>query len=210
MPINEKYKILFIHIPKTAGSSIEIFFNMQRREMFYQSSPAYTIDTVRYAPQHFTAEIMKKKFPQFDMYFKFAFVRNPYDRLLSEYYFMHQGRRGIDINFFNNIPRFERWAFGYLNKKGKEFTNCYCHKIEQYRYLYDGTGKQLIYSIGKYENLQEDFNKILKIMDYQGSGKLMKSQSAKYDKNKKLLTDKVKHRIKDVYYADFKLFNYKF
>ena len=206
MPINKKYKILFIHIPKTAGSSIEIFFEMQRKEWFYQGSPAYSINTVKYAPQHFTAEIMKEKFKQFDMYFKFAFVRNPYDRLLSEYYFMH---RGAGIEFFNDPGNFERWVFGYLNKKGKEFTNCYCHKIEQYRYVYDVTGK-LVDFVGKFENLQEDFNKVLKIMDYQGSGKLMKSQSAKFEKNKKLLTDKVKHRIKDVYYADFKLFNYKF
>lgn len=206
MPINPEHKVLFIHIPKTAGSSIEIFFQMQREERYYCSRPRHLIDTVKYAPQHFTGRIMKERFPHFDSYFKFCFVRNPYDRVLSEYYFMHR-RKGIE--FFNDPTNFKRWVFSYLNKEGKKFMNCYCHKIEQYRFVYDEDGNQIIDFIGKFENLQEDFTKLLDIIGYTGEKTLVKSQTAKFKKNENLLTYPVRERIREVYYEDFKLFNYE-
>jgi hypothetical protein len=71
--INHRYRCIFVHIPKTAGKSINRFFGME-----WQKHK----DLSRYA-----GELQ----PQlFSSYFKFAIVRNPWDRILSDYNFQNK------------------------------------------------------------------------------------------------------------------------
>jgi len=63
--INEKTKTIFIHVPKTAGTSMEDMGFLGR------------VITRHYGIDHYAKEV------DIDKYFKFAFVRNPYDRLKS-------------------------------------------------------------------------------------------------------------------------------
>ena len=75
-------KIIFIHIPKTAGSSIEHLLRDEGR---------YELDFIgvrngRSTHHYMGIElkmILKDLYPK---YYKFSFVRNPYDRLISEYF----------------------------------------------------------------------------------------------------------------------------
>lgn len=71
MMINHEHKIIFIHIPKTSGTSIDITFNgsMQRHSCL----------------KDYEYNLPKK---QFDQYFKFTTVRNPFDLLVSSYTFV--------------------------------------------------------------------------------------------------------------------------
>jgi chondroitin 4-sulfotransferase 11 len=66
--INHQYRCIFIHIPKTGGKSVQKFFGTNWQDHK---------DISRYAeelkPQIFTS------------YYKFAVVRNPWDRLVSDY-----------------------------------------------------------------------------------------------------------------------------
>jgi chondroitin 4-sulfotransferase 11 len=68
--INHTHRCLFVHIPKTAGKSVKRFFGTE-----WQPHQ----DLARYA-QQLPAEV-------FSTYWKFAVVRNPWDRLLSDYNF---------------------------------------------------------------------------------------------------------------------------
>ena len=72
----------FIHIPKTAGTSVEQFIKDNgKNEINYLG-----VQNNR-SMHHYTALELKKLEPHiFDIYYKFSIVRNPYDRLLSEYY----------------------------------------------------------------------------------------------------------------------------
>ena len=65
--IVEKRKCIFIHIPKTGGTSIEYFFKKKGGQR-----------------KHALPRKIKKEFPsKWENYYKFAFVRNPWDRFVS-------------------------------------------------------------------------------------------------------------------------------
>ncbi|MFP4354891.1 MAG: sulfotransferase family 2 domain-containing protein [Phycisphaerae bacterium] len=71
----DKYRCIFVHIPKAAGVSVcqTLFGNL--------------------AGGHDTIEKYQKVFSWSDYkrYFKFTFVRNPWDRLASAYRFLRKG-----------------------------------------------------------------------------------------------------------------------
>lgn len=70
----DHYRYLFIHITKTAGTSVAI-------SLFGE------------LPYHYTAVQYRVIYGRktFNRYFKFAFVRNPWDRLYSAYSFLKNG-----------------------------------------------------------------------------------------------------------------------
>ena len=96
MPYYREQNWLFIHIPKTAGTSIS-------QALFGSDFGHCTVD-------HY--EIFSPK--RFHNYFKFAFVRNPWDRFLSAYKFLNKGgmysvdKNWADIHFseFNDFDQF--------------------------------------------------------------------------------------------------------
>ena len=94
-------KIIFIHVPKTAGVSIirslfgDVTLESHRNFQFYQ-------------------KIFRK---DFENYFTFSFVRNPWDRLYSSYMFLKKGGLNLhDKNAFlmylSSFMSFEEFALG--------------------------------------------------------------------------------------------------
>ena len=79
MPLFREQKVLFIHIPKTAGMSIT--------ETLNQSFGLPEYDDVNYekiAEQHYLLRDLEEK-EALDDYFIFSIVRNPWDRMVSEF-----------------------------------------------------------------------------------------------------------------------------
>ena len=72
MLVSHQHRVVFTHIPKTAGTSI--------RAWFHQHVP----DTVAVGHKHQTPHHVTERFSGYD---HFCVVRNPYDRLLSHYHF---------------------------------------------------------------------------------------------------------------------------
>ncbi len=77
--INHRSRVVFVHVPKTAGSSME--------------AVAWIGDA-----GHRTASTLRRRMKpaQWESYFTFAFVRDPVDRFLSAYY--HYVRRQAKPN----------------------------------------------------------------------------------------------------------------
>lgn len=83
---------------------------------------------------------------QFQEYFKFAFVRNPWDRIVSEYKF-----RDYPKEFDFKTYLFKHWPKPAWN-------DLYLHVIPQYDFVFDDNGKLLVDFVGKFESLQADFD----------------------------------------------------
>lgn len=106
---------------------------------------------------HLTAEeyLRYRYIPKelFNNYYKFAFIRNPWDRVVSFYkYFGYQDT--YDFKYFiQNILIKKLWVEKYyFVRPQKEF-------------IYNSIGEQCVNFIGRYENLIDDFNFVMKHLE---------------------------------------------
>jgi hypothetical protein len=166
--ISEYDHCLFVHIPKVAGQSIEQVFlaraglTWQQRERFLlKANPNPALGPPRLA--HLTASeyVIKGHIQQqqFDRLFKFSFVRNPWDRLVSEYLY-----RGHSFSF-------KDWLFKHFpTQDDDDFQgayDAYRHIKPQYDFLYDQQGKLLVDYVGRFENLVSDFSEVSELITEQ-------------------------------------------
>lgn len=84
--ISHKHKFIFIHIPKTAGTSIE---EALRDESCQLLPNEWDHGRISHTPLNYLTlqELVDYGLltpAQLKSYFKFCFVRNPWDRLISE------------------------------------------------------------------------------------------------------------------------------
>jgi hypothetical protein len=84
VPVDHDQKLLFIHVPKTGGTTILTLLGLWKEE---RSPDLHTLfgDLGPLDLQHLTvAQARQFLTPaEFAAYFKFAFVRNPWDRAVS-------------------------------------------------------------------------------------------------------------------------------
>jgi len=152
--ISDKHNYIFVHIPKCAGSSIEevllkneydvseeiLNHKFWLNELSIEIKKKFwigNIEGVSPAPQHFTPAKYQCRFPQkYNKYFKFAFVRNPWGKAVSEW------------KYFNKVVN--------LNLTFKEsLSRRYPFKDHELQQIIFAQGCDFI---GRFENLQEDFN----------------------------------------------------
>ena len=104
MPVSHKYKAIFIHIPRTAGGTIERMLDVYGENVGADNAAAANEDrSILYgfkndpndALQHLTVTQIEDILPGniFNTYFKFSIIRNPYDRILSVYFWRKPDNR---------------------------------------------------------------------------------------------------------------------
>jgi hypothetical protein len=162
--VSHKHKCIFIHIPKTAGMSIEDSFIRSLGLKFYngQCPPlllSYNQDNEIGPPS--LAHLLPEDYVKhnylseelFEDYFKFSFIRNPWARSVSIYRYFKYHR----ILSFEN---FMKYRFPYLWEERYDFL------MPQYDFLFDEKGRQKVDFIGKFENLSEDFELVRKKVNF--------------------------------------------
>jgi hypothetical protein len=139
---------IFIHIPKAAGVSV-----------------AETLYGTR-AGRHTTIGQYQIAFPASDFYsyFKFTFVRNPWDRTYSAYRYLMSGAMGgkHDLDWvaanLEGASSFEKFVVDFLPlpnvRQGIHFRSQESHLRSAI------TGKICVDFIGRFERIQEDFGVI--------------------------------------------------
>ena len=153
--ISHKFNALFIHVPKAAGQSVEAFFLdlhglewEERLPLLLTPNEADKIGPPRLAHLHLEDYVGQHFMSQedFDRYFKFGFVRNPWSRAVSFYKFHgHHYLMSFEEFVHFKLPQLieeERWFYG----PQREF------------FFVDGENKADF--IGKFEHLQDDFAKV--------------------------------------------------
>jgi len=167
MLLSDTYKVVFVHIQKTGGDSIA---GILRK---------YASDIRQLGAKHEFARSGKLKLGDaWKDYVKFAFVRNPWDRLLSWYSMIRQATRITWLQArFNSRKRSHLrqtvsnplWRYVYENSSNfEEFIKICTAEIEseegtlysfaynQLDYLVDPSGNLLVDFIGRFENFSED------------------------------------------------------
>jgi len=139
----DDYKCIFIHIPKCAGISVA-------RALFGCL-----------AGGHITVPRYQLAFGQarFDEYFKFTFVRNPWDRVVSAYFFLRGGglakadRAWAD----QNLSEFRDFSHFVRGGLGSRRVQAWRHFTPQWRWFCDGRGTPRVDFMGYFENLLPDY-----------------------------------------------------
>lgn len=191
-------KIIFIHIPKTAGSSIE---HLLRDEGKYELD-FIGVRNGRSTHHYMGIElklILKELYPT---YYKFSFVRNPYDRLISEYFWCRINNVGHKFN--KTFDEFLDYVEDVIKNKNffKPIEND--HFIPQYSFLFFNN-KLLVNNIFKYEDIETVAPLIKKRLKI----KTKLQHLNKSIKNEITLTQEQKERIYNLYKIDFQTFNYE-
>jgi len=200
MVVCHQRKIIFIHIPKTGGSSIETMLSDNGRyELHY-----HCVRNGR-SQHHLTAFELKYALgPMYQNYFKFAFIRDPYDKMISEYYWCKTPRTGYRSG--QSFDDFLKYVEDVVNnqKYFKYIDND--HFIPQYYYLFHNK-KLLVGNIYKFEEI----NTVLPMLKakFKINAEIPHlNKSIKKDEEKLVLTDEQKERIYKLYKIDFDVFNY--
>jgi hypothetical protein len=130
-----KNKILFIHVPKTGGTSIASFLEKNNMDSWIREYPA------RHDP-YFFMEKSNKITPDV---FSFAVVRNPYTRAYS--YYKH-------FNYQNNLKVSFKNFLEFVKEK-RFFSKTPMISYPQTYYLTDSNNKISLTKIYRFENLKE-------------------------------------------------------
>lgn len=204
MYIHFKKKFIYIAVPKTGSRTIHDFFfnnleNLDRERVWNKSN------------YHAPLKFILKEYPIKD-FFKFAFVRNPFDRLISTYLDFTKNtetHREFAVKFKNDFKNFDEFILNFTKTEWAEEI----HMRPASWYLKNDDDKIDIDFIGKYENYIDDLFKLIEILnitkkkDYTFPilGKTNKEKKfEEYYSNKKLI-----NIVRDFYFDDFKEFNYE-
>lgn len=187
--IREKYfqDYIFVHINKTGGTSIEKALNLPL--------------------QHKTA-LDKKKYigpEKWDKKFSFAFVRNPWDKVVSHYtYRLNTNQTKIK----EEAVDFHNWVkLAYLEKNKKYYDKPKMF-MPQMDWISDESGKVLVNFVGRFENFESDFNEICSNLNITASLPHLKKSSRTHYKD--YYNPETIEIVRELFKKDIDYFNYRF
>ena len=194
--ISHKHKFIFVHIPKCGGTSIESAFGCWKGKA---AQKHYHVGNN--SSQHHTCVEILKHFPDCKDYFKFAFIRNPFDRLVSEYRYIKSYNKNFNLSFSDLCLD--------LDKNLRDYAYPY-HDKSLCDYLLDNNNYEVVDFIGRLENFQSDFDKICQII---GMPSITLPHHMKTSKSKhytEYYDNETREIVSEKYAKDIEYFGYKF
>ena len=160
MLVSDSHKFVFFHFPKTAGSSITAALAPFLKHNFrvpveWQTPPDVENEFMGWQPNHHLDllqhnPVRECKYPK--EYFAASFVRNPYDLVVSAWHQHHRSLTRQDPNFEQPFTEF---VIKEVASRKDLITRWGC----QLDYLCDTNGNLLVDWIGRFENLEQDWEK---------------------------------------------------
>lgn len=188
--ISHQHKFLFIHIPRTGGTSIESQFQY---------------NTAKEQNKHWNLNDWKNHLSDenLESYFKFAFVRNPWDVIVSKYF---------DKGWYSSPLHGRGGEIGYhCGKSLKYFLDHYQPaKHEHGDSLLDYFDPEQMDFVGRFENRTNDLEYICKKIGININAN-KKVRSHRHKKHyAEYYDDETRQIVAERYAKDIEYFGYKF
>lgn len=211
MLVSQSKKFLFVHIQKTAGRSFEAVLKENIGDL--KSLPG-THDHALWVRDQFG--------DSWEEYYKVAFVRNPWDRLVSWYaMFQRKGnttwyKRMTGLGKYNKIRQyvldhtssFEEFIYN-CNDIIEDTDGKKSFWYNQLDYVCDSEGRVMVDFIGKFENLVEDTAVVFKHLGIDGVS-LPHKNSSEHRDYRTYYDDKMRDIVYERYARDIEYFGYEF
>ena len=225
--ISHKYKFIFTHINKCAGTTIN---NALLRSLLVRGdSQGYHTLSNPTKTGHIRLLNSMEKCKRSQDYFKFTFIRNPWDKMVSFYHYHDSRNWDLDwpwsvygAGFKQDRPEFNEFIKQIYDEsfdwkrvfKGRPGASTYNQKVplrvsNSFMWLVDENDKLLTDFIGKYENLQEDFNFICDKIGIPQQP-LLHLRKSKHKPYWDYYNDETKEIVAEKYAKDIEHFNYTF
>lgn len=177
------YKGIFVHVPKAAGTSMMIAFEPHQEDGLITEKTSFLKNPILPLPLNLMfdfkvsrTQVMRGVVGSYawDHTFKFCFVRNPWDRYVSNWHWLtrtgqrtgwtDRGWKGKDgeITFEDFVHQigaaYEMPIRGYQHDKW--------HMRNQIEHITDPSGKIMVDYVGRVENVEKDFAYVCEKMGY--------------------------------------------
>jgi len=142
----------------------------------------------------------------FDKLFKFTFVRNPWDLQVSSWHHLKRERPQL-VEHIANFNDFIRWKLA----PDRPYQYHVDTSIElQTDYLKDLDGTILVDFIGKYENLQEDYEEVCRQIRIKPPPLPHKRQAKSREGYRNYYDAELAELVADYFQSDVEAFEYSF
>lgn len=217
--ISHKLETIFIHITKTAGSSVEVALNEveQRGDGAVDPMSGDFVNVITGKEKHMTARACQAFVGDevWSTYFKFANVRNPFDRFHSLWWNGRNVsmRHSLDLRGFVDYA-FHRGIRGRALNWRQKIWKVHQRFWPQTEWLRSANGEIEMDQIMKFETIDEDFAKLAariglpstelpKILMKNRRPSSRRPYAEDYD-------DETRRLVADFYRSDFETFGYEF
>ncbi|MEM8562150.1 MAG: sulfotransferase family 2 domain-containing protein [Pseudomonadota bacterium] len=203
--ISEKYNCIFVHIPKTGGSSIEnMIWDWEERTAGILWGGFITEYFNKYQAgglQHLLATQIRHEIGE-DRYsraFTFSMVRNPFDRIVSQFFYMSKRE---DLRTYISMQAddcFQRYLDLITKRKHVQWER-------QHRFVHDHHGNCLVDRVMRFEDFDREVSKLMEALKIPFTHIRHDNQSTQ---NKQGIYDKASYeQVADMFREDFELLDY--
>jgi hypothetical protein len=192
-PFDEN-RCIFVHIPKTAGISLcTALFDCK-------------------GGGHLTARAYRALFgtQAFEEYFKFTFVRNPWDRIVSAFTYLSQGGGNERDAAWGQAVLAQYRSFDEFVLQWLDPRSVYSqiHFVPQWEFVVNGQGQVCMDFVGRFERLADDFQYVA---DQLGCAcELPLVNASRRLSYRDYYTEASRRRVAQVYRRDIEQFGYCF
>lgn len=209
MVISDAHKLLFVHVQKTGGSTIDAMFKRRIPD-------ARTVGKTRHVPYR---NILRLE-PELADYWSFGFVRNPWARLVSWFTMIEAVYDNLDEGKEKTVQKFEQ--YGHVWKHYEPYRHSFdafvlegvenVKKVRrnQVEMLSTADGRQVDF-IGRTENFAHDFEVVRERVGLPPLTKKVPRRNATSKGHySTYYNDKTRAKVAELYAADIEAFGYTF
>lgn len=211
-------KAVHIHIPKTAGVALEHAIMTQilgydtSDQIGHLSNELKSRFELRGAQKHKQArfynirDITKNNW---NSYYKFAVVRNPWDRAVSEFHWRHTLTVGRTPHPSTDFKEFLNYCESRIKDTRNRNQDVYWnHAQTQKSYVVDTNGNEILDEVFRFENLSEAVSIISNKLNIPLTMK--RYNTSKHNYYQEYYDDETKEMVNNLYREDIEMFDYEF